>query len=229
MQLVGVALDQQVVLEGGRLALVPVDHQVGDRVLAQHGPLAAGREPGATPAEQAGRVHLVGHRLGGHGQRLAQAVVAAGGQVALEGVGVVVAEPAGDDLGRVGDGHQPSVPSGLASAAGLVCRLGRLAWSAASSVPRDALRPLAGLRLGCFGCLGRLASSAALASAAALWPRPWLPFGGDLVAADGQAAGPAHPVQRAVAGDVLVAGPGSAARPPGGRTSRGSGPRRSGG
>ncbi len=75
-QLVGIPLDEQVVLEGGRLALVPVDHQVGDRVLAQHGPLAAGGEPGPAPTEQAGGVHLVGHRLGGHGERLAQAVVA---------------------------------------------------------------------------------------------------------------------------------------------------------
>ena len=90
-ELVGIALDEQVVLEGGRLALVAVDHQVGDRVLAQHGPLAAGREPGAAPAQQAGRVDLVGHRLGGHGEGLAQPVVAAGGQVPLEGVGVGVA------------------------------------------------------------------------------------------------------------------------------------------
>ena len=89
-QLVGIPLDEQVVLEGGRLALVPVDHQVGDRVLAEHGPLAAGREPGAAPAQQAGGVDFVGHLLGGHGQGLAQALVAAGGQVALEGVGVGV-------------------------------------------------------------------------------------------------------------------------------------------
>ena len=67
-QLVGIPLDQQVVLEGGRLALVAVDDQVGDRVLAEHGPLAAGREPGAAPAEQAGRVDLVGDLLGGHGE-----------------------------------------------------------------------------------------------------------------------------------------------------------------
>ena len=87
-QLVGVPLDEQVVLEGGRLALVAVDHQVGHRVLAQHGPLAAGREAGPAPTQQAGRVHLVGHRLGGHGEGLAQALVAAGGQVPLEGVGV---------------------------------------------------------------------------------------------------------------------------------------------
>ena len=104
-ELVGVPLDEQVVLEGGRLALVPVDHQVGDRVLAEHGPLAPGREPGPAPAQQAGRVDLVGHVLGGHGQGLAQALVAAGGQVALEGVGVGEGEPAGDDLRRLGDGH----------------------------------------------------------------------------------------------------------------------------
>ena len=114
-ELVGVALDQQVVLEGGRLALVAVDHQVGDRVLAQHGPLAAGREAGTAPAQEAGRVHLVGHRLGGHGQGLAQAVVAAGGQVALEGMGVVMDEPGGDDPRRVGEGHsrgRARAPSG---------------------------------------------------------------------------------------------------------------------
>ena len=70
--LVRVALDEQVVLEGGRLALVAVDHEVGDRVLAQHRPLAPGREAGAAPAEQAGRVDLGRHRLGRHGQRLAQ-------------------------------------------------------------------------------------------------------------------------------------------------------------
>ena len=48
-ELVGVALDQQVVLEGGRLALVAVHHQVGDRVLAEHGPFASGRESGPAP------------------------------------------------------------------------------------------------------------------------------------------------------------------------------------
>jgi hypothetical protein len=56
--LVRVALDEEVVLEGGRLALVAVDDEVGDRVLAQHRPLAPGREAGAAAAEQAGRVDL---------------------------------------------------------------------------------------------------------------------------------------------------------------------------
>ncbi len=76
-ELVGVAFDEQVVLEGGRLRLVAVDHEVGDRVLAQHRPLAAGREPGAAASEQAGRVDLGGHLLGGLGQRGPQALVAA--------------------------------------------------------------------------------------------------------------------------------------------------------
>ena len=104
--LVRVALNEHVVLEGGRLGLVPVDHQVGERGLAQHRPLAPGREAGAAPAQQAGRVDLGRHRLGRHGQGLAQPGVPAGGQVALQREGVLVAEARRDDLGGVGDGHQ---------------------------------------------------------------------------------------------------------------------------
>ena len=111
-ELMGITLHQQVVLEGGRLRLVAVDHQVGDRALPQHRPLAAGREPGAAPSEQAGRVDLGGHLLGCLGQRHAQALVATGGQVALEGVRVVMAHPGGHDLRRIGDGHQRPSPAG---------------------------------------------------------------------------------------------------------------------
>ena len=126
--LVRVALNEHVVLEGGRLGLVPVDHEVGERVLAQHRPLAPGREAGAAPPEQAGRVDLGRHRLGRHGQRLAQPLVAAGGQVALQRVGVVVAEARRDDLGGVGDGHQAFVPPAAAAAA-------RAAWASATRGP----------------------------------------------------------------------------------------------
>ena len=102
----GSPLDEQVVLEGGRLGLVPVDHEVGERILAQHRPLAPGREAGAAPSEQAGRIDLGRDGLGRHGQRLAQALVAAGGEVTLQRVRVLVAEARGDDLGGVGEGHQ---------------------------------------------------------------------------------------------------------------------------
>ena len=126
--LVRVALNEQVVLEGGRLGLVAVDHEVGDRVLAQHRPLAPGREAGAAPAEQAGRVDLGRHRLGGHGQRLAQRLVAARGQVALQRVGVVEAQARRDDLGSVRDGHQAlSPPAAAARAAWASAMLGPLA------------------------------------------------------------------------------------------------------
>ncbi len=71
--LVRVALDQGVVLEGGRFALVPVDREVHRLGLAQHAPLAAGLEAGAAPAEDVGRVHPVVDLLGRHGQRGPQA------------------------------------------------------------------------------------------------------------------------------------------------------------
>ena len=104
-ELMGVALDQQVVLEGGGLALVAVDHQVGGRRLAQHRPLATGREPGSAPTEQAHGVDLVGDLLGGHGERLAQTFVSPRGQVTLQRVRVLVPETRRDDAGSLGDRH----------------------------------------------------------------------------------------------------------------------------
>ena len=137
-----VALNEHVVLEGGRLGLVPVDHQVGQRVLAQHRPLAPGREAGAAPAQQAGRVDLGRHRLGRHGQRLAQPGVATGGQVALQREGVVVAETGRDDLRGVGDGHQAffSAPAAVAAAARAACSWATVARSVLMAV-RSACRP----------------------------------------------------------------------------------------
>ena len=91
--LVWVTLDQQVVLERRRLALVAVHDEVGRLRRAQHRPLAARRETGAATTEQARPVHLVAHGLRLHPQRLAQRPVPAGREVALERVRVVVAEP----------------------------------------------------------------------------------------------------------------------------------------
>ena len=103
---------EQVVLERGGLALVPVDHEVRGRRLAQHRPLAPGREPGPTPPEQAHGVDLARDLLGRHAQRLAQALVPARGQVALEGVGVLVLEPRRHDAGGFADDHH-APPGGL--------------------------------------------------------------------------------------------------------------------
>ena len=52
-QLVRIALEQQVVLERRRLGLVTVHHEVRDRGLAQHRPLATGRETGAAATRAA--------------------------------------------------------------------------------------------------------------------------------------------------------------------------------
>src|SRR5690606_27267750 len=83
-----VALEQHVVLERPRLALVGVDAQVLRlRVVLRHeAPLQARREAGAAPAAQAGALHLVGDRLGRHLERLAQGLVAAVLDVEVEGV-----------------------------------------------------------------------------------------------------------------------------------------------
>ena len=106
-QLVRVSLDEHVVLERGRLALVGVHGEVARvHVLGQERPLLAGAEPGASSAPQTRRLHLlVLDRLGAHPERLPQRLVAAGRQVPLERPRVfgVVAEPLGDDAGL---GHQ---------------------------------------------------------------------------------------------------------------------------
>ena len=85
---------EHVVLERRRLALVAVHDEVLGRGLAQHRPLAAGREAGAAAPEQARLVDLRGHVRRRHRQRLAEAVVAARGEVALERERVVAAPPA---------------------------------------------------------------------------------------------------------------------------------------
>ena len=86
--------------------LVAVDHEVArPHARRAEAPLDPGREAGAAAAEQARGLHL-GHDLFGLlRHREAEAVVAAGGEVALERVAVVVAEARRDDRLGVADGH----------------------------------------------------------------------------------------------------------------------------
>ena len=56
--LVRIALDEQVILEGRRLALVAVDDHIAGLTVAQHRPLAPCWEPRATAPEQARLVDL---------------------------------------------------------------------------------------------------------------------------------------------------------------------------
>ena len=110
-QLVRVALEQLAVLEGAGLGLVGVHHQVERRgVRARKPHLTPAGEAGPAPAPQVGRLHLGGHLLRGHlPQRPAQRLVAAGGQVALQGVAVfpVRLHAREEDGGHAGS---PAVP-----------------------------------------------------------------------------------------------------------------------
>ncbi len=74
----GIALHQQVVLEGARFALVGVADDVFGirRLLVDELPLEPGREAGAASATQARGLHLFDHLVGRHRERLLQAVVA---------------------------------------------------------------------------------------------------------------------------------------------------------
>ncbi len=84
-----VALDDQAVLEGARLALVGVDGQVLDRrVLGDEAPLHAGGEAGAAAPAQARGLHLAMTSFGRHLQRLAQRLVAAVCQIGPDLLGV---------------------------------------------------------------------------------------------------------------------------------------------
>src|ERR1019366_6207574 len=87
-QLVRIAFEEQMVLEGGGLGLVTVHHEIRHGRLAQHRPFATGRKTGAPATEQRRLVNLAGHRFGEHRERLAQALVTAGREVARQGVGV---------------------------------------------------------------------------------------------------------------------------------------------
>ena len=59
-ELVGIALHEDAVLVGAGLGLVAVDHEVaGPHAGRAEAPLHAGREAGAAPAEQAGRLDLL--------------------------------------------------------------------------------------------------------------------------------------------------------------------------
>ena len=89
----GIALHEEVVLEGGRLGLVAVHDEVGDRALAQHRPLAPGRETGAAASEQRRLVDLGRTASGVIVSALRSAVVPTGREVARQRVRVVEPEP----------------------------------------------------------------------------------------------------------------------------------------
>src|SRR5579875_46946 len=116
--LVGVSLDEEMVLERGGLRLVAVHDEVGRRRLPQHRPLPPRREAGTAPAEQAGGVHLLVDRLRGHRERFAETLVTARGKVPLEGVRVGVLEAGRDDAGGVGEHHSPSPAPAAAGGSG---------------------------------------------------------------------------------------------------------------
>ena len=100
-ELVRVLLHEEPVLVGAGLGLVAVHHEVARPHAGRaEAPLGAGGEAGAAAAEEAGRLHLVADRGGRLGQRRLQALVAAGGEVAVEGVPVVEVEAGGDDRRR---------------------------------------------------------------------------------------------------------------------------------
>ena len=106
-QQVRVALEQHVILERARLALVGVDQQVlrlGD-VLRDEAPLHAGREAGAAAAAQAGLLHLVDDRLGRHRHGLAHGLVAAVLDVEIERVGAGLLHVARQDGLELGHGR----------------------------------------------------------------------------------------------------------------------------
>ncbi len=108
-QLMGIAFHQQPVLVGARLALVAVDDEVArPHALGREAPLDAGGEAGAAATEHGGALDLVVDVGGGLGERRLQPLVAAGREVALERVGILVLEArrddpravAGDEAGR---------------------------------------------------------------------------------------------------------------------------------
>ena len=99
-ELVRVALHEEAVLVGAGLRLVAVDDEVARPDLGRaEAPLDAGRETGAAPAEERALADDVVALLGSLGEGLLESLVAAGRQVAVERVAVLVAEPARDDLG----------------------------------------------------------------------------------------------------------------------------------
>ena len=118
-QLVRIVLDEVVVLERRRLRLVAVHHQVRNRRLAQHRPLASRGETGATAAKQRRGVNLGGDRLGEHRERLLQRDVAPRLEVPGEREGVRELAARGDNARSVERCHYFASPSARASRAAL--------------------------------------------------------------------------------------------------------------
>src|SRR5215207_6656658 len=113
--LVRIALDEHVVLEGGRLAFVAVHREVArEDILRQERPLLPGAEARAAAATEARRRHLGDDVLGRHAERLLQTLVRAVADRGVDGPRVVgaLAQELGDDA-RLGC-HRSAPPRWLA-------------------------------------------------------------------------------------------------------------------
>src|SRR5512132_483458 len=115
---VRVALEQLHVLEGARLALVGVDHQVGRLAgpLGQEPPLHAGGEPGPAPAPQPRVLDQLNQVLGGLPEGGVEAGVAVQLPEPVDLVGPPVLPAGGQHLDLVGHGVSPR--SGWVGASG---------------------------------------------------------------------------------------------------------------
>ena len=143
-ELVRIALHEQAVLVGAGLALVAVDHEVARELAGGHeAPLGAGGEAGAAATEHRGGLapRRAPRRACGASAGL-QAVVAAGGEVALERVAVLVLEAGGDDLRAIAVVDVARRPRGRCSRRGL--RRGIQAGATGASGARDAGGPVGG-------------------------------------------------------------------------------------
>jgi len=96
-ELVRVEFHQQAVLEGARLGLVGVAHQVARLRLADEAPLHAGREAGAAAPAKARLLDLLDDRGRLHLERLGEPFIAARLLVPGERQGVGIADVAGED------------------------------------------------------------------------------------------------------------------------------------
>lgn len=81
----GIALDDQAILESAGLAFIGVDGQIlHRRILGDEAPFDPCRETGPAAAPQAGGLHLGDHLFGSHGQGLAERLVSAMRQIGAD-------------------------------------------------------------------------------------------------------------------------------------------------
>ena len=100
--LVGVPFQELAVLEGPRLGLVGVDHEVGRPRRGQEAPLEPGREGSSAPPEQTRGLDLFDQVVPGHADGSSRLEVSAGGLVSVDrvGVGAMFGHPFGDEQRR---------------------------------------------------------------------------------------------------------------------------------